>query len=155
MIEDGWARSAGGKLHYLSSGDSASTPLVYVPGGLGSASQFEDEMIRLHPRRCVAVSPRGMGKSAAPANGYGLDDRVADLAAVLESAKLGPACVMAFSMGVPPAIRLAARRPDLVRGLPHLRLELFEDAGHEVFRPDYERFMRTIEAFLTELDETR
>ena len=36
--------------------------------------------------------------------------------------------------------------------LPHLRIEAFEDAGHEVFRPDYERFMRLIEGFLVELD---
>ena len=38
------------------------------------------------------------------------------------------------------------------RTLPDLRVEVFEDAGHEVFRPDYERFMRLVEGFLQGLD---
>ena len=36
--------------------------------------------------------------------------------------------------------------------LPQARIEIFADAGHEVFRPDYERFMHTVEAFLDALD---
>lgn len=36
--------------------------------------------------------------------------------------------------------------------LPQLQLEVFEDSGHEVYRPDYERFMRTIEQFLRSID---
>ena len=34
---------------------------------------------------------------------------------------------------------------------PRLQLEVFEDSGHEVFRPDYERFMQVIERFLREI----
>lgn len=36
--------------------------------------------------------------------------------------------------------------------LPNARLVVFEDAGHELWRPNYERFMRVIEGFLLELD---
>jgi pimeloyl-ACP methyl ester carboxylesterase len=36
--------------------------------------------------------------------------------------------------------------------LPRLEVEHFEDSGHEVFRPDYERFMRVIEGFLGRSD---
>ena len=38
------------------------------------------------------------------------------------------------------------------RSLPDLRVEVFDDSGHEVFRPDYERFMLLVEGFLAELD---
>ena len=38
------------------------------------------------------------------------------------------------------------------RVLPQVEIVVFEDAGHEVFRPDYERFMRTVAAFLERLD---
>lgn len=232
MIEDRWVDSAGVHLHYLAAGGSAATPLVYVPGALGSAEQFLPEMKRLAPRRCLAISKRGLGKSSAPPSGYGLADRVNDLIAVLQAADVGSACIMAFSMGVPVAIRLAALRPDLVAGLilldyaprhrkiaetwfglamphalesgvsehvvramideseeidlapdltsvrvpvlvvvggmshhvpepernryreavPHLQLVVFEDSGHEVFKPDYEKFMRLVEEFLVSVD---
>jgi len=35
---------------------------------------------------------------------------------------------------------------------PQLQLEIFEESGHEVFRPNYERFMRVIERFLRAID---
>jgi pimeloyl-ACP methyl ester carboxylesterase len=38
------------------------------------------------------------------------------------------------------------------QALPHLQLEIFDDSGHEVFQPDYERFMQTIERFLRRID---
>jgi pimeloyl-ACP methyl ester carboxylesterase len=36
---------------------------------------------------------------------------------------------------------------------PHVRVVLFEDAGHEVFKPDYQRFMETVQQFVTHLDD--
>ena len=45
--------------------------------------------------------------------------------------------------------------PDLDRyrtSLPQARIEVLEDAGHEVYRSDYERFMRLIDGFLRTLD---
>ena len=234
MIEDRWGDRDGVALHYLvQRGSAGLVPLVYVPGSLGRAEESRAEMERLAPRTMLAVDKRGVfERDAAPEAGYALEDRVADLDAVLADANLGPACLMAFSLGVPVALGYAVRRPDDVRGLilldyparypthddawveralpfarergipervvraihresspvelwselgslgcpvllvvggkspsvsaddleryrdalPHLRIEAFEDAGHEVFRPDYERFMRLIEGFLVELD---
>jgi len=234
-LEDVWADNGGVKLHYLRSGDAAGTPLIYLPGALGSAEQFRDEMVRLAPRPVVSVSLRGVGKSDAPAHGYCFEDLVSDLRAVLDHAALPPFCLMAFSRGVPIALRYAAAHPHALKGLilldyparyrkipeswvlqakrwveqvslgvpshvieqlqresdevalweelpavacpvliirggqpgallnaedaarylgrlPTAREVVFEDAGHEVYKPDYERFMRTVEAFLGELD---
>jgi len=234
MIEDRWGNRDGVQLRYLVHGGATDrVPLVYVPGSLGRAEEFRAEMERLAPRATLAVDKRGVVEGEdAPEVGYAFEDRVADLQVVLAGAGLGPACVMAFSLGVPVALGYAARHPDDVRGLilldyparypahdgawleralpfardrgipervvraiyrdsspvelwgevgalrcpvllvvggkspsvsaddleryrdtlPNLRIEVFEDAGHEVFRPDYERFMRLVEGFLVELD---
>jgi len=235
MIEDRWGDRDGVELHYLvQRGPAGLLPLVYVPGSLGKAEEFRAEMERLAPRTALAVDERGVFEGeGAPEVGYTFEDRVADLEAVVADAALGPACVMAFSLGVPIALGYAVRHPAQVRGLilldyparypgrddawleralpfarergvpervvraihrdaaqvelwselgalrcpvllvaggqspsvsaedleryrdalPDLQVEVFEDAGHEVFRPDYERFMRLIEGFLAELDE--
>ncbi len=234
MIEERWGERDGVRLHYLvRRGGAGQVPLVYLPGSLGQASDFRAEMVRLASRSTLAVDKRGVFEGdAAPENGYTFDDRVADLEAVLAGAGLGPACVMAFSMGVPVALAYAVRQPEQVRGLilldyaarspeldgawleyalpfarergipervvrairrdarrvdlwddlhalacpvllvvggksasvaaadleryrtalPQLRVEFLEEAGHEVFRPDYERFMRLVEGFLAALD---
>lgn len=234
MIEDRWGKRDGVELHYVvQRGSLGLVPLVYVPGSLGRAAEFREEMERLAPRATLAVDKRGVfGGEAAPEDGYAFEDRVADLEAVLVDEDLGPACVMAFSLGVPIALGYAVRHPAQVQGLilldyparyparddawleralpfarergipervvraiyrdsapvdlwgelgtltcpvllvagglspsvsvadlqryrdalPGLQVQVFEDAGHKVFRPDYERFMRLVERFLAELD---
>jgi hypothetical protein len=41
------------------------------------------------------------------------------------------------------------------RQVPHVQIEIFENANHEIHKPDYERFMGTVERFLRELDSER
>jgi pimeloyl-ACP methyl ester carboxylesterase len=38
------------------------------------------------------------------------------------------------------------------RETPGVRVEVFEESGHEIHQPDYGRFIGTIEGFLAELD---
>jgi pimeloyl-ACP methyl ester carboxylesterase len=232
MIRDGWCETRDARLHYLiADGESRLTPLVYLPGSLGSAEDFRDEMKRLAPRTTVALSPRGLGKSSAPAEGYSFEQRVADLESVLRDVDLEPFCLMAYSLGVPIAIGYAAQNLARLRGLilldyparyprrsqswleralpfarergirehvvqrlqqesaevelwaelqsaqrptllvkggqstavgdddleqyrqvPHVHVEVFEDATHEIHKPDDERFIVTVERFLCGLD---
>lgn len=78
-----------------------------MPGLSEPAGEYTELMGRLLPRRCVAISPRGRGRSDAPASGYTLDDHAGDVLAVARQATL-PRCVLvAFSRGVPYAIRCA------------------------------------------------
>jgi pimeloyl-ACP methyl ester carboxylesterase len=233
MIEDHWVKTDEATLHCLiTNHETALTPLVYVPGSLGSADDFRDEMRALAPRTTVAVSPRGLGRSSAPERGYSLDHRVRDLDLVLESLDQESYYLMAYSLGVPIAVAHAARNALQVRGLilldypahfpersaawlegamPFARergipehvvsalqreaqatdlwdeletiacpvllvkggksptisdgdldrylnlrqvtVRVFEDSGHEVHKPDYERFIGTIRGFLEELDK--
>lgn len=106
-------------IHYLDSidYDTALTPLVYIPGALGFAEQFVDEMKVLSPRRSISLSLRGRGKSDAPFTGYSFDEHVTDIRAVIEDSKVTKSCLMAYSMGVPYTIKFASLYPEQLKGL--------------------------------------
>jgi 3-oxoadipate enol-lactonase len=67
--------------------------------------------------RCVAVDWRGQGDTPPTSGGYDMDTLYADLVGVIEQLELGPAHHAGLSMGGFVGLRLAARRPDLVRSL--------------------------------------
>ena len=63
--------------------------------------------------RCVAIDQRGHGRSDKPATGYGAQDYVADVAAVLD--ELGPArAVVGHSLGARNAILAGAAMPERI-----------------------------------------
>src|SRR5262249_62058866 len=98
-------------------GERGALPHVFVPGTFGYAEDYLPEMEALAPRRCVAVSLRGRGRSDAPATGYAFDDHVGDLVALLARPDLPRCSIMAYSMGVPWALGYALREPGRVAGL--------------------------------------
>ena len=67
--------------------------------------------------RCVAVDWRGQGATPATSGGYDMDTLYADLVGVIEGLGVGPVHYAGLSMGGFVGLRLAARRPDLVRSL--------------------------------------
>jgi len=91
--------------------------LVYVPGALGFAEHFKEEMRILSPRHCLSLSLRGNGKSDAPLEGYSLEDHVSDIEAVINESRLKDYCLMAYSMGVPYVIQHASNYPEQVKGI--------------------------------------
>lgn len=120
MHRDGWADNHGVRLHYLETGTDrapSSLPLVFLPGTFGYAEDYIDEMSALAPRRCMAVSLRGRGRSDTPEVGYSFDDHVSDFAVLVARSGLDRFAVMAYSMGVPYAIGYALRHADRVAGL--------------------------------------
>jgi len=60
---------------------------------------------------------RGHGGSDAPDDGYAMDDRVADLAGVVEAFDLDSPYLVGHSMGASTAAWAAATRPGLTRGV--------------------------------------
>lgn len=113
-----YANSDGIKVHYMDNAFEYSfpTPLVYVPGALNFAEQTIDLLSTFNPRRIVTMSLRGRGKSDAPRTGYSLENHVQDLAAVIKESKVQNYCLMAYSMGVPYAIKYAAEQTN-IKGL--------------------------------------
>lgn len=67
--------------------------------------------------RCIAVDWRGQGATPATADGYDMDTLYQDAVALIEHLDVGAVHYLGLSMGGFVGLRLAARRPDLVRSL--------------------------------------
>ena len=99
-------------------GDPRGTPMLLLHGYSDSHRSFEPLLNRLPPSiRAIAVSQRGHGDSAKPANGYRLCDLAGDVTAMLDHLEISRAVVLGHSMGSLVAGRFALDNPDRVLGL--------------------------------------
>jgi pimeloyl-ACP methyl ester carboxylesterase len=115
------ASPAGVRLAVRQSGPSDGRPVVLLHGItmtreyvlMGSAE------LERHGFRVIAYDARGHGRSTAPADpeGYGYDELLADLLAVMDALDAGRAVLVGSSMGCHTAIRLALDHPERVAGL--------------------------------------
>jgi pimeloyl-ACP methyl ester carboxylesterase len=107
------------RLHVIEGGEDRPNrvPLLIVPGLAESAEDYVDLIQYLAPRRCVAATLRGRGRSDAPQEGYSLQDHVGDIS--LAKAVLGPqrVCLLAFSRGVAYALGYALGHVSELAGL--------------------------------------
>jgi pimeloyl-ACP methyl ester carboxylesterase len=133
-VEDTGAPAAGG-----------GAPVVFSHGLLWSGRMFGAQVAALRARhRCVAYDHRGQGRSD-PAPGRGpvtIEQCYADAVALLEGLALGPVHFVGLSMGGFVGMRLAARRPELVRSLA--LLETSADPEPEENRPKYGRLASVV-----------
>lgn len=110
----------GARLAYLDAGQG--DPLLLLHGFTGTAQSHLGALIA-HLRagyRVIAPDLRGYGASRPPPRDFPPDfyqRDAADMAALLDALGAGPAVVLGFSDGAESALLLAARRPDLVRGV--------------------------------------
>ncbi|MET9441604.1 alpha/beta hydrolase [Streptomyces sp. NPDC006610] len=97
----------------------AAPGVLLLHGLMGRASHWAATARRLSERhRAVALDQRGHGQSAkAPDVSHTREAYVEDAVAALEQLGLAPAVVIGHAMGALTAWQLAAKRPDLVRGL--------------------------------------
>jgi len=108
-------RVNGVDLYYESSGSGPET-VVFSHGLLMSAEMFREQVRFLSPRyRVVAYDHRGQGRSDLAASAHDMDTLAADAAALIEALAVGPCHFAGLSMGGFVALRLAARRPELLR----------------------------------------
>lgn len=117
----GTERPDGVEIHWVERGEG---PLVVLSCYWSfHPSVFEpitEELQRDH--RVVRYDDRGTGESTK-AGPYDLDTAISDLEAVIEAAG-GPAVVVATADGVHRAVRVGARRPDLVEAVVAIGLPL-------------------------------
>jgi len=110
----------GTTLYYEDSGPgSTGETLALSHGLLWNTSLFAPQIAALRSRyRCLAWDHRGQGRSAADhRNCIGIELVSQDAIALLEKLGNGPVHLAGLSMGGFVAMRIAARRPDLVRKL--------------------------------------
>ncbi|WP_157865156.1 alpha/beta fold hydrolase, partial [Streptomyces prasinopilosus] len=98
---------------------SGAPGVLLLHGLMGRASHWASTARRLSGRyRAVALDQRGHGRSDKPPQAsFTRDAYVDDTEAALEQLGLGPAVLVGHAMGALTAWQLAAKRPDLVRGL--------------------------------------
>lgn len=94
-------------------------PALFVHGLGGSATNWTDLGVLLNSwLDCVAIDLPGFGRSGpAPGNDYSLDALARVVVAQIEDDGRSPVHLFGNSMGGSVALRVAARRPDLVRTL--------------------------------------
>ena len=107
----------GATLHYESHGAGPET-IVFAHGLLWSGAMFAAQVAALSGRyRCVTFDFRGQGQSEVTRGGYDMDTLSRDAAELIEALSLGPCHFAGLSMGGFVAMRLAARRPELLRSV--------------------------------------
>jgi pimeloyl-ACP methyl ester carboxylesterase len=110
----------GTTLYYEDTGaGSTGETIVFSHGLLWGTELFAPQIAALRGRyRCIAWDHRGQGRSAADhRNTIDLELCWKDAVALLEALRPGPVHFAGLSMGGFVAMRMAARRPDLVRSL--------------------------------------
>ncbi len=93
--------------------------IVFSHGLLWSADMYgpQIEALRGH-YRCIAYDHRGQGRSDVPAGDeVSIETCTADAIALIEQLDIGPVHFVGLSMGGFVGMRIAARRPELVRSL--------------------------------------
>lgn len=130
----------GTSLHYEDTGPgSTGQTIVFSHGLLWSTALFAPQVAHLRGRyRVIAYDHRGQGRSADDAApSIAIDTVYADAVALIEALHLGPVHFAGLSMGGFVAMRLGARRPDLVRSL--LLLETTADPEPAENVPKYRK----------------
>ncbi len=123
----------GASLHFEAAGTGAQT-VVFLHGLFLSGLMWSAQMRALSPAyRCMALDFRGQGRSAVSLDGYDMDTLARDVAGVV--ARLGaPVHLAGAGMGGFVALRVAARRPELVRSLALVGTSAEPEPAEDVFR---------------------
>lgn len=125
----------GARIHYRTAGSGPET-VVFAHGLLWSSEMFAPQIEALSDRyRCIAFDFRGQGRSQVTDAGYDMDTLAVDAAALIERLGAAPCHLVGLSMGGFVAMRVAARRPELVRSL--ILLETSADAEPSENVPRY------------------
>lgn len=107
----------GVSLHYVEAGQGPET-IVFSHGLLMNHEMFAEQVAHLSARyRCIAYDHRGQGRSEVTETGYDMDTLASDAAALIEALDAAPCHFAGLSMGGFVGMRLAARRPGLIRSL--------------------------------------
>lgn len=106
-VKDGFFKTSDGvKLHYLEAGSGS--PIVFEPGWSMPAWIWDSQIRHFAEHyHVVALDPRSQGDSEKPSEGNSSERRAEDIKELLEHAKLGPAVLVGWSLGVPELLTYA------------------------------------------------
>ena len=92
--------------------------IVFAHSLLFNCRMFDDQVDALKDQyRCVKFDFRGQGRSEVTRDGYDMDTLALDAMSIIEQLDCAPCHFLGFSMGGFVGLRLAIRRPELIRSL--------------------------------------
>lgn len=104
--------------YYYEVHGSGKETIVFSHGLLWSGFLFHQQVNFLKDNyRVITYDHRGQGQSEVTKDGYEMDSLYEDAVQLIEQLELGKVHFAGFSMGGFIAMRLAARRPDLIKSL--------------------------------------
>ena len=104
-------------LFYTDEGSGEET-IIFSHGLLFSHEMFRAQIDHFKSHyRCIAYDHRGQGKSEETKSGYEMDALFKDAVALIENLQLGAVHFVGLSMGGFVGMRLAARKPQLIKSL--------------------------------------
>lgn len=107
----------GAHIHYTVEGGGDET-IVFSHGLLFSGLMFGAQIDALKDRyRCITFDHRGQGRSGVIDDGYDIETLTQDATALIEELGLAPCHFVGLSMGGFVGMRVAARRPELLKSL--------------------------------------
>jgi len=105
----------GAEIHYENAG-SGPEAIVFAHGLLCNTRLFDPQVQVLKDRyRCIRFDFRGQGKSEITQSGYDADNLTEDAAELIRALGVAPCHFVGLSMGGFVGMRLAARKPELIR----------------------------------------
>lgn len=122
----------GTDVHFTDTGGSGE-PVVFLHGFLFDGRKYDAQVEALRAEyRCITMDFPGQGRSARPTGGYSTERLTTYVERFLDRLGARPVHLVGLSMGGFSGIRIAARRPDLLRSLallntsaaPHARSKL-------------------------------
>lgn len=113
-----FVKTTAGSIHWAESGTGGGAPVLFS-NSLGTDFRIWDRVLSRLPEglRAIRYDKRGHGLSDCNGRFYNMSDHIADAAAVMDAAGAKDAVVVGLSIGGMIAQGLAAKRPDLVRGV--------------------------------------
>jgi pimeloyl-ACP methyl ester carboxylesterase len=103
-------------LHYIEAGSGPET-IVFAHGLIMDSESYREQLRYFSDRyRVIAYDHRGHGRSEVPTSGYDMDTLASDAASLIEHLG-GTVHFGGLSMGGFVGLRLATRRPELLRSL--------------------------------------
>ena len=111
--------------------------MVFQHGLCGDAGQPAEVFPAASGWRCVTLECRGHGQSeAGEPEEFSIATFSGDVVSMIEASKLAPVVLGGISMGAAMSLRIAARRPDLVRGLVLARPAWMAENASANMRPN-------------------
>ena len=158
--------------YYYEETGSGDETIIFSHGLLWSGHMFHKQVNYFKDKyRIITYDHRGQGKTEATADGYDMDNLYEDAVVLIEKLEGKPVIFAGLSMGGFVGMRLAARKPELIKKLilmvgdqdvatkpekarkihsliKNSKLVIFEGGGHTSSVEEPEIYNREIEKFL-------